>query len=53
MAKSKYRYKTRREKNKQAAKNARMFIICLLLFLLVYLIMNRVRIYDNIVTSFY
>ena len=53
MSSSRYRYTSRRDKNKKVAKNARMFLICILLFLVVYVIMNRVRIYDHFVTSFY
>ena len=53
MSASRHRYRSRRDKNKRAAKNARMIIICLAICIVVYLIMNRVWIYDYIVTSFY
>ena len=53
MSSSRYRYKSRREKNKTAAKRARMFIICAIVFGIVYVVMNRVRLYDHFVTSFY
>lgn len=53
MSSSRYRYTSRRDKNKKAARNARMVLICLVLCVIVYVIMNRVRIYDHFVTSFY
>lgn len=50
---SRVRYKTRREKNKIAARNFRVFILFIILAAVIYGLMNRVEIYDYIRTSMY
>ncbi len=50
---SRTRYKTRREKNRNAFLNVKRIILFLLLALVVYCIKNRISIRDYIMTYFY
>lgn len=50
---SRHRYKSRREKNQNVAKKSKMIIISILIVLAVFLIKNRVSIFDYLKTYFY
>jgi len=47
------KYKSRREKNKAAAKRAKGVLIAIVAAVILYVLINRVSIYDYLATYFY